>query len=300
MAKQDRNTCSKNVFFVMKVLKEEKINKEIKKKPKLVRKKRIRTRKETIKSRMFVCETCNKGYISFPALYSHNLFKHNKRLKSDETFQKEIIDKGKEEKKNTSLTIIFNFPSIEEDDLIDGKLSNAYYLKLLKHEINSVLIKNPIDFLYEDLYFPEHHSLYMNLEYLLYNNTDFLNTLAYNRQNLKCDEVFAYYLLQNISECKNATEFLKIANLLLLFTDKVNYYYKNVESIYTKVSYTKVQNTEEIPLIFPIFLTECNLKLKFSSDEASFHILKFYNWLIKNNLTFLNLNFPRNNTKILD
>lgn len=252
------------------------------------RDRRIRKKKFSNR-RAFKCEICNKDYFSFPALYTHCLFKHDKRIKIQKALPKDESDNEKimmttDSETNNETTNL----SVDVDaEYVDGRLSEHYALKLLKLEVENVLVNgSKYDFLDNDrLFFPSHHALYREFEILILNKPEIerrtLNT------NSTCDEVLSLYLYETAKKRQSASEFMNCVNYIVLFREKVNDDFKNNEDVYRKINYTEVQNPSDLPLISNSFLTDMYREPSFNNYmKETFELCE---WLYDKNYTSLRI-----------
>ena len=258
------------------------------------------------KGRNFICKICFKGYLSYPALYTHCKLKHNfKNInpRKKGTSKKKIVDFLKEKLKynpidltfflkeeRTGITEIYDFPNCINEAF---NIIYDYNNKEIK-ERNSKKKMNEYHKIYE-------HSF---LVQFLFNKHQ--RNLKIENENEICDNIFMDYL-NKMSLHVNPNYFIKLIVFITLFREFINIshriYLNNKNELLNSSRYDNEYTTnncaEEIPIFCNDFINhflDCEIGLfNFEKKEAIDLTQNFCNWIYDNDFTSLKLSIISKN-----
>jgi len=250
-----------------------------------------RKSKNEPEGRTYLCELCNKAYLSYPALYTHKKLKHENtnnggrgrgRPKKDQN--EDIIEKnrynpinitffakegrtGKTSLKDIDNCIDLAFSSIyNNSDLNRNKSRNMKIYKSI--EENSFL----------DKFKKDNHDLYKNV-------IDIHEII---------DKVFINYL-NKMSEFCNPAYFTELIKFVTLFREYLNIVNKKINN----KEYTEIKDAENVPNYCNKFI---NKFLFPNGDDSDFSFLKedsidliqnICYWMYDNNYTYYKISLKK-------
>ena len=209
---------------------------EVKKTP------RKRVKKDESGKRNFICEICQKAYLTYAALYVHCKNKHEKKIKTENP-------KGRP-KNNTE----------KDKNLYDAKKPDFFNHEkrkgnTKKENINDCA-KRAFNFIYE-----QNREKANKIKMIIYNNIEehpFLSRFIEEEHIEKfidkdenIDNVLIYYLNQMSNIC-NENYYEKLIIFITLFREYINIFHKRIDN----KEYTTINNAIEVPNMGNDFINE--------------------------------------------
>ena len=273
-----------------------------------VRKKR--RGKNEIEGRNFICEKCNKSYLSAAALINHNKSKHSELL---EISQKKRGRPRKEINNNNESNLITQnqkkYEHFFETDLrkINTEKENNCTLNIIK-EFFSKIFRQCKDSLFKDIEAVENYSFYIFVietwekeEITIWDEC--YSSLNYeNLQIIKSPplETIILYYLKEFSSKTNLDYFWFILKFIITFREFMN---KNKENLISKCKfenrklYTEMFSAENIPDVcndYFLDFMEPNNYFGLNMNELIELIQHFCFWLFNKKYTQSNLTLINN------
>ena len=262
--------------------KEKKNHKNLKRRP-----------KSEVEGRTHVCKLCKKGYLSYPALYTHYKLKHNTNNSSGRGRGRPKKEQNENEvEKNRYNPINTTFFSKEERT---GKTDPS--------EINHC-----IDIAFSEIYSEEHKKRNDIRQMEYYKSVEdhpFLSQFKkdqhdknkiINNEHEIADIVLMDYL-NKMSEFCNETYYVKLIKFVTLYREHVNIY----NSLYFgDEEYTKIKDAEDVPDRSNEFITDFldpegnNADFGFSKEESIDLTQNLCYWLYEKNFTCSKLSLINN------
>jgi len=226
--------------------------------------------------RSYICQSCQKSYLSYPALYTHIKTKHNT------AGQASSRGRGRPKKDTgdiNSMKLLYN-------------PCNTDYFKHPDRIGETTDINDCVDRVFKEVFLQPNEFKFK--QYKIAKENNFLNKViefwqnskGLDVENSKCDEIFADYINKVSKLCKKEF-FLKILKFVVIFREALNNLYKN--KCRNDEEYSESHNAEDAPDISNDFVTEFIEKdpnfFDINKEDAIDITQNFSQWLYDNNYT---------------
>lgn len=253
--------------------------------PEAIDKKKTRKSKKDSTERNFLCDICNKSYLSYPALYTHKRNKHNiiPITGKPDFFRNANLDSQNKFKYNTQ---------ISKKDLTENlmKIINCYKSLIEEYYLNTRSTLYKKNYNNDDIFLNE-----LN-EFL---KIDLLNiTVPKSEQNLNIDTILIIYAILLIKVKSDFNFICTVTKFIFLFREYLNMigwdYIKNLQDygLCERTDFSKLftiyNNCEEIPELLEDFgevFLEIDSVFSIEKFKISDIAENFCYWLYINDLT---------------
>lgn len=237
--------------------------------------------------RVFVCKTCGKAYLSYPALYTHSKQKHS-TTQNNNTYRgrgrppkHDLNDTNNERSQFNPINASFFLKeerkgSTQPSQIPD--LAKAAFEEIYSETYKSRNQKKGIrdyksiaDHPFLNLFLKDEHDLNKKLE-----------------DHLICTDVVLIYYLNKMTLHCNPEYYTKLIKFVLLFREHVNANFKDIDP-----NYTQNKDAEDVPDSSNEFITEfldpenkdSDFNFGFLKEEAIDLTQNICSWMYENNFT---------------
>lgn len=246
-----------------------------------------RKSKNELEGRDYFCNVCNKGYLSYPALYTHQKLKHD-------TNKKRKKGRGRPKKE-------------QNEDIIEKKRFNPINTTFFAKEERTgktpiSMINICIDKAFNELYLDNNTKVYEGRNIRIYESIEehpFLSKFKKDKHDIYknvinlheiTDTIFINYLNKMSTFC-NQEYYIELIKFVTLFREHINIVNINKENFGTIKEYTEMEDAENIPNYCNSFINEFlfpkgdDSEFILSKDECIDLIQNICFWMYENNFT---------------
>ena len=236
----------------------------------------------------FECKLCNKRYLSYPALYTHNKIKHNisSTGKRGRPSKKEMLEIETEKNKYNPINLTYFKKEERAGKTNLNEIDNC--INIAFSELYSKEYKSRNDLREMKFYFSVEQHPFLNK---FKNYVHDINQKKKNNQET-ADKVLMQYLF-TLSEFCNPEYFTKLIKFVTLFREHVNIFNAKVNENNNAIQkeYTEINDAEDVPNSSNEFITDFlqpdikNEDFSFSKEESIDLTQNLCLWMFDNNFS---------------